>query len=102
MAGAIAMLAGSVVILALAAWSWAGRTRRARWWAATGGSPVIAVGILPFFGLLLAGAGIHRLGGDALKPLTSVLIILAFVTLLLGMIRPRFVMPRWYTERAGR
>ncbi len=60
---------------------------------------MIAVGILPFFGLLLTGAGVHRLGGDTLMALTTVLVALASVTLLLGMVQPRFFMPRWYTER---
>ena len=93
------MLVGGLALLALAGWSWAGRKRQARWWAGMGGSPVIAVGILPFFGLLLTGAGVHRLGGHTLTALTAVLVALAFVTLLLGMVQPRFYMPRWYTDR---
>ena len=102
MAAGIALVVGGLAILALAAWSWAGRTRGARWWAGTGGSPVIAIGILPFFGLLLVAAGVHRLGGETLSPLTSVLVLLGFVLLVLGMFQPRFVMPRWYTDKERR
>ena len=104
MIAALVTLAGAA-LLALAAWGWAGRTHRARWWVGRPFGPQLVLGVTPGLGLILLGAGILALAGTFAALLVALPVLLGAVLELAGMfdLLPRWWGPRWYRELpAGR
>lgn len=97
-------LAGCALI-AVALWSRAGRSRRARWWAGRRWNESAVLCWMPGFGLVLAGAGplsTWRDPGDSTwwSSLLSVLVLVGLVVALWGCLF--LPLPKWFTPRWSR
>lgn len=104
--GSIA-LAGAGM-LAVAVWSWAGRSARARRWARRPWGPRMRLGLLPGGGLLLLFGSLGTLfdlsqGPTVLKLGLSFLFFFGLLLVAIGGLSwvPRWWGPRWYRDRAA-
>jgi hypothetical protein len=96
-------LAGAVLV-ALSAWGWAGRSRRARWWVGRAFGPQLALGLMPGLGLLVLSVGVLAMGGTSLAPAVALPALLGVVLELAGIldVLPGWWGPRWYRQLPGR
>jgi hypothetical protein len=99
------------VMLALAWWSRAGGSERARWWTRPSAGDVygftsenVALGVLPGLGLILfAGSGYYSWLGPWGSLLLVALVAVGIVIGVLGVFVPVVLRPRWRRrELAGR
>ena len=81
---------------ALAAWSWLGRTPRARWWFGRSGLYPLVLGALPGFGLLLVVGGLYRLLGSWADALLVPLFVVGALVTFIGVLHPRWWGPGWF------
>jgi hypothetical protein len=104
MAAYVLVTAMGVALLALAAWAWAGRSARARWWAGRTFGPQLALGVVPGLGLILLGVGVLTLAGPAVALLVALPVLAGLVLEVAGMfaVLPRWWGPRWYRSRPSR
>ncbi len=87
----------------LAAWSWLGRTPRARWWFGRSGYYSLVLGALPGFGLLLVVGGLYRLLGSGAKPFLVPFFLIGAGVTFIGIVHPRWWGPGWFRRaRSGR
>ena len=80
----------------VAAWSWLGRTPRARWWFKRSGYYPLVLGALPGFGILLLVGGLYRLLGSDSEGYLAPLFVVGAAVLLIGVVHPRWWGPGWF------
>lgn len=94
------VLAGAWM-LAVSAWSWAGRSERARRWVGQTWGPDMRLGILPGGGLMILPASLGTLFDvtGCLGGLMGLVILFGMLLTLAGIFwMPRWWGPRWYRE----
>lgn len=89
-------LGAGIVALVLAAWSWAGRSPRARWWFRREGYHSMVLGGLPGFGLLLVVGFAYKLTGESALAVIAPLFLAGIAVVLLGILQPSWWGPSWF------
>lgn len=96
------LLALPAGLLALSAWSWAGRSRRARWWVGRLFMDQIVLGVAPGLGLMVGSVVLGGLFGmsELVALLVTAPVLLGLVLELAGIfaLLPRWWGPRWYRQ----
>lgn len=89
-------LVAGIVALALAAWSWAGRSPRARWWYRSEGYYPLVLGALPGMGLLLVVGFAYRLTGRSELGVLAPFFFVGLAVIVLGIVHPSWWGPGWF------
>ncbi|MBJ7610074.1 MAG: hypothetical protein JF887_11690 [Candidatus Dormibacteraeota bacterium] len=89
------------VLLVVSAWSWAGRSRRARWWVGRPFMDQLVLGVAPGVALVTGTVVLGMLFGgtsDLMAVLVVLPILVGIVLILAGIfaLLPRWWGPRWY------
>lgn len=82
----------------VSAWSWRGRSVRARWWTRTWQADTLVLGIVPAMALMILGGGLYESFGRATLPVTAPAVMISFALFVLGFLTPRWWGPRWYRD----
>src|SRR5436309_9698660 len=100
------VVAAGVLLLAYTAWSWAGRTPRARAWARKASWPSMILGLFPGLGLVLLGSGLAALLPEPVVGYAAPVLLAGFALFAMGLVymtfRPRWWGPRWYRTTSHR
>jgi hypothetical protein len=85
-------------LLALFAWSWAGRSRSARWWVGRPFGAQLVLALVPGLGLIVLSAGVLTVAGTSAALLVALPFLLGAVLELAGIfdVVPRWWGPAWY------